>query len=254
MYVACSTLCFGTVSLSQALRCIHELHFNKVDLALHEHGTHLKPSYVASHLGQVVSFLRAYTHLNFGALHVQIDTDDPNEYTRILRSVCRLGRALLVPLVTVPAAPLGSDLHAEIDRLSELVRVARSEGLLLTVETHRDQLTADALGAVELCQRVAGLGLTLDPSHYAVNGTHVRNWDSIYPFVRHVRLRDSGTKPEEWQVPVGQGSLDFGRIVTQLSRCRYDRLLSVDIRDIPTPSYPVAPEVRKLKYLMESLV
>jgi len=254
MFVACSTLCFSKQTLGQALRTIHELQFTKVDLALHEQGTHLKPSVVVANLAQVASSLRAYSHLSFGAFHVHIEADRFSEYTRQLRSICRLGRALLVPLVTIPAAPLGSDLLAEVDRLSELVRVARSEGLLLTVETHRDQLTADPLGAAELCRRVQGLGLTLDPSHYMVNGTHIRNWDSIYPFVRHVRLRDSGNKPEQWQVPVGQGSLDFGRIITQLSRCRYDRLLSVDIRDDPTPNYPIVPEVRKLKYLMESLV
>ena len=46
----------------------------------------------------------------------------------------------------------------------------------------------------------------------------------------------------------------FGRIVSQLARCRYERALSVDIRDIPDAAFPMAPEVRKLKYLLESLV
>ena len=36
MYVACSSLCFGRYPLAQALHTITELHFQKVDLALHE--------------------------------------------------------------------------------------------------------------------------------------------------------------------------------------------------------------------------
>ena len=43
-------------------------------------------------------------------------------------------------------------------------------------------------------------------------------------------------------------------IITHLDRCRYDRALTVDVRDVPDNPFPVEPEVRKLKYLLESLV
>ena len=81
-----------------------------------------------------------------------------------------------------------------------------------------------------------------------------KDYDSLFPYVRHVRLRDSGAKPESFQTRVGQGDLEYGRIITQLDRCDYDRALSVDVRDFPNQDYPVEPEVRKLKYLLESLV
>jgi hypothetical protein len=48
--------------------------------------------------------------------------------------------------------------------------------------------------------------------------------------------------------------MEYGRIVAQLARCNYNRLLSVDIRDAPETPFPMQPEVRKLKYLLESLV
>ena len=48
--------------------------------------------------------------------------------------------------------------------------------------------------------------------------------------------------------------IEYGRIVTQLSRFHYERLLSVDIRDIPDAPFAMEPEVRKLKFLLESLV
>jgi len=39
-----------------------------------------------------------------------------------------------------------------------------------------------------------------------------------------------------------------------LEKCRYDRALTVDVRDVADSAFPVEPEVRKLKYLLESLV
>jgi hypothetical protein len=54
-------------------------------------------------------------------------------------------------------------------------------------------------------------------------------------------------------VRVGQGQVDYGRIVNLLERQHYDRLLTVDIRDIPDAPFAMEPEVRKLKYLLESL-
>ena len=47
MNVACSTLCFARYPLERALRMIGELEFSKLDVAIHEDGTHLRPSEVA---------------------------------------------------------------------------------------------------------------------------------------------------------------------------------------------------------------
>ena len=111
----------------------------------------------------------------------------------------------------------------------------------------------DPLGALELCRRIPGLGLTLDPSHYLVGPHGERNYDALFPYVRHVRLRDTGKKPEDFQVRVGQGELEYGRIISHLAKHRYDRGLTVDVRSVPDRPFPVEPEMRKLKYLLESL-
>src|SRR5262249_54228557 len=136
----------------------------------------------------------------------------------------------------------------------ELQRLVAGEGLILTVETNAETLTADPAGAVELCQRVRGLGLTLDPSHYVL-GPHAKSgYDPLFPFVRHVRLRDTSAKLNAFQVRVGQGEVEYGRVLAQLARFRYKRALTVDIRDQPLPEFPVEPELRKLKFLLESLI
>ena len=55
-------------------------------------------------------------------------------------------------------------------------------------------------------------------------------------------------------VRIGQGEIEYGRIISLLERYRYDRVLTVDIRDIPDADFAMEPEVRKLKYLLESQV
>jgi sugar phosphate isomerase/epimerase len=98
------------------------------------------------------------------------------------------------------------------------------------------------------------LGLTLDPSHYIAGPHQGQNYDRVFPYVRHVHLRDTGRAPEKFQVRVGQGEVEYGRIIAQLARHQYERLLTVEIVDIPDAPFAIDHEVRKLKYLLESLV
>ncbi len=252
MYVACSTLSFSKLSLEDALRTVREMRFTKADLAIHDAGPHLTPAEVAGDVARVAQRLKA-SNLPLAAIHLHTALSDPAEARARFRAVCRLARVSTVPLVTVLAANSGSDFAAEVARLAEWVKIAEMEGVILSVETNATTLTADPLGAVELCHRVPGLALTLDPSHYHV-GPHPANYDCLYPHVRHVRLRDTGNTPEQFQVRIGQGELEHGKIISQLDRFRYDRALTVDIRDVPDNPFPVEPEIRKLKYLLESLV
>lgn len=251
MYVACSTLCFGTHPLESALRSIRDLHFTKIDLTISEAGPHWKPSeLLAGDVPKLVQKLKA-SNVSVAAIHAAFGEPDGDKTRAELRAVCRFARLLTVPLISVPA---GTDVEADAVRLKEWLKIATAEGVILTIETHRDTLTANPAAAVELCRKVPGLGITLDPSHYLGGPAGPVDYDPLFPFVKHVRLRDTGAKPDAFQVRVGQGEVEYGRIVAQLDRFKYDRALTVDVRDRPASEFPVEPEVRKLKYLLESLV
>jgi len=253
VYVACSTLCFGRLPLDEALRTIRDMRFAKVDLALRAEGPHLRPEEVLADVSRMAQRLKS-ANVQFAAFDLAFDTYDGVEVRNQLRAVCRLARLLAVPVLSVPAAAVGADPNVEVARLTDWQKVAEGDGLILTVSTHTDTMTGDANCAAELCHRVPGLGLTLDPSYYLCGPHAPVNFDHLYPFVRHTRLRDSGTKPEEFQVRVGQGQIDYARVIGCLQLQGYDRTLSVDVRDIPDSTFPVDPEVRKLKYLLESLI
>jgi sugar phosphate isomerase/epimerase len=254
VYVACSTLCFARQPLEQALRIIKELAFGKLDVAIHEQGPHLRPSEVAADVTAAAQQIRTGPSLTPAAFDLDIEADTDAEFQRQLRAVCRLARLSTVSVVTLPAATASVGLQAEVRRLTTLAHLAQSEGIVLTVATRIGTLTEKPEVAAELCQRVPGLGLTLDPSHYLCGPHQGKNFDVVYPHVRHVHLRDTGRAAGQFQVRVGQGEVEYGRIIAQLSRHHYDRLLTVAIHDIPDAPFAMEPEVRKLKYLLESLV
>jgi len=127
-------------------------------------------------------------------------------------------------------------------------------GVVLTVTNHSESLTARPAEAVALCRALPNLGLTLDPSHF-INGPHQSaSFDEVYPYVRNVRLRDSGRKPGEFQVKIGQGEIEYNRVIGQLQRSGYNRGLVLCIEDREENAFDTEAEVRKLKLVLESLL
>jgi sugar phosphate isomerase/epimerase len=254
VFVACSTLCFARHPLERTLRIIGELEFSKLDVAIHEQGPHLRPSEVVADVSLAAQRIRIGPSLTPAAFSVEIEAPSPADYHDQLRAVCRLARLSTVSIITMPAGPSGRGLDAEVRRLLPLVRLAEEEGIVLTVPTKAGTVTEDPDTAVELCQRVPGLGLTLDPSHYIAGPHQGGSFEQVFPYVRHVHLRDTGRGPDQLQVRVGQGEVEYGRIISFLARHGYDRLLTVAIHDFPDAPYAMDAEVRKLKFLLESLI
>jgi len=249
--VACSTLCFSHMPLDEALRRMRDLHFAKADLAIHAAGPHLTPAEVAADVSKIAVRLKA-ANMPIAAFHLDFG-DAPDDVAREqFQAIARLARLMAVPVLTIGAAPRGTEPTAEYARLADLVGLATREGLILTLETRTGTMTEEPVAALELCRAVPGLGLALDPSHW-LSAAAAKDDEAPFRYVKHVRLRDSSRKPNEFQVRVGQGEVEFGKIHGQLERSKYDRTLTVDVRDVPNSPFPVEPEVRKLKFLLESM-
>jgi len=101
-----------------------------------------------------------------------------------------------------------------------------------------------------LCDNVKGLGLTLDPSHY-IFGPHAGgSYGQILKYVHHVHLRD--TSKDQLQVRVGQGEIEYGKLLSRLQKEGFDRSLSVVMTEMPDIDH--SAELRKMRLLLESLV
>ncbi|GIW86032.1 MAG: hypothetical protein KatS3mg108_0356 [Isosphaeraceae bacterium] len=254
MFVACSTLCFARKPLDEALRQMLELEFQKVELAIHPDGPHLRLAEVTENPDAAIARIRQGPGLAIAALDVRLPPEEAQASSRSFAAIRRLAKGLMVSVITMPASPLGTPLADEQRRLRALVEEAGTDGLVIALETHSQTLTAHPATAVALCQAVPGLALTLDPSHY-INGPHQNApFDEVLPYVQNVHFRDTGRKPGEFQVRVGQGLVEYGRIINQLERFGYARALTVSILDQPDNPFDVELEVRKLKLLLESLI
>lgn len=256
MFVSCSTRCFSRRPLESVLRQFADMEFQKYDLALIESGSQLKPSDAADNLDATTLRLRSGPGLTPATLELDLgpEADDPKAWRKRFEAMCRLAKQLTVAVLTLPAAPLGTPFDAEVRRLADLSEFAGREGLVLTVPTDSSSLTADPNQAIALCKAVPGLGLTLDPSHYVNTPHKVGSYDAVYPYVKHVRFRDTGKQPGAFQVRIGQGELEYTRIVSLLARQGYDRALSIAILDELDSPFDVDAEIRKLKLLLESLL
>jgi sugar phosphate isomerase/epimerase len=225
------------------------LEYTSIELDIHENGGHLKPSQVLSDTEQALRLCRDTHRLDIVAYSV--DVDAPGElYYEQFSAICRLARATKVVTLTVPSGVLGTPFNEEVERLRKLVAIAESQGVRVGILSQIGRLSEDPDTVTVLCDNVKGLGLTLDPSHYICGPYSGRGMDKLMRYVFHVHLRDS--KKDQLQVRIGQGEIEYGRLIGQLRKVNYDRALSVHIRPMPDVDHMV--ELRKMRLLLESLL
>ena len=249
MIVAASSESLNHLSTPDMIEKLVDLQFTSFELAVHETGGHLKPTEVLADFGHAVDICRATKRLALVALNIDIEAEGP-EFFEQFTACCKLAKAVKVVPLVVRASELGTPFNAEVERLREMVGIAAVEGVLVAVKTESGRVTQDAGTCKVMCDHVKGLGLTLDPSHFIYGTEKPGSFEEILPFVYHVHLRD--TTPDELQVRVGQGQIEYGRLVSQLTQQKYDRALCVNIQPIEGIDHD--GELRKLRLLLESLL
>lgn len=249
MLVAASTECFGHLPLQEAISRLVDLEFTNIEIAIHEDGCQLRPSEVEAHFDKAVSLCRDTHRLNVVAYSVRILATG-EDYYRYFRAICRLAKATKVVTLVIPSGELGTPFNEEVERLRRLSDLARLEGARVGMKTTMGCLTEDPDTAVVLCDNVKGLGITLDPSHFVCGRHRGRKLDKLMKYIYHVHLRDSS--PDALQVRIGQGEIEYGRLVGQLRKVGYDRALSVHVTEMPDVEH--VGELRKMRLLLESLL
>lgn len=247
MFVAATTRCFADKSFDEACYQISELEFDKFEIWLDDRTDHLKPTEVAADPERFYARLREKTRLTPVGLYIEHDLPLP-----VLTGLSKLAKMMRVTQITLPASPLGTPFNTEIDRLRSFVAVTSQDGIRLSIKTETGTLTEDPHTAVELCQSVRGLGLTLDASYYICGPNRGKSYDQVFPYTYHTHLRD--TTPDQLQVPVGLGEIDYSRVIGMLRRHDYQRALSVDILPENMDLAARQLEMRKLRMLLDTLL
>ena len=249
MFVSATTECFLDLSLPAALDRLADLEYTSVELALFEDADHLKPSEVAADVERAAGLCRNARRLDVVAFDVRIAAEKAAHYEQFT-ALCKLARTVKVVTLTVPSAELGTPFNEEVEHLRRLVDIATLHGVRVGMKSQIGRLSEDVDTVMVLCDNVKGLGLSLDPSCYIFGPTQGRSIDKLMKYVYHVHLRDTNKKA--FQVRVGQGEIEYGRLISQLQKLKYNRSLSVNIREMPEVDH--VGELRKLRLLLESLL
>ncbi len=247
MFVAASTDCFPDVPIPDVISLLQDLEFSTVEIALHEDECQMPPSRLEAEFDRAIELCRDTHRLDICSYSVRIAATGEEYYSQF-KTICRFAKATKVVILTVPSAELGTPFNEEIERLQKLVSIAETEGARVALKTQVGCLSEDPDTVKNLCDNVPGLGLTLDPSHFWVGPHRHKNLDKLMKYVLHVHLRDS--RKDQLQVRVGQGEIEYAKVITQLERVNYDRALSIQMT--PMETMDMRQELRKLRLLLES--
>ncbi len=248
MLVAAHTDCFCDLPLNEVVARLAHLEFSCIELAIKEQGQ-FKPSDVVANFERAADICRNTRRLDILGFDTEIEAKDDEYYVQF-DAICKLARAVKVVQITVPSGELGTPFNEEVEKLRKLVALAEMQGARVSIKSQVGRLSEDPDTVAVLCDNVKGLGLTLDPSHYICGPHSGRSIDKVMKYVYGVRLRD--TSPDQFQVRVGQGEVDYGRLVGQLRQFDYDRALTVHIVEQDDVEHEA--EMRKIRLLLESLL
>ncbi len=248
MFVAASTECWPEMELQESIEALSDLEFTAVEIAIHESGK-VKPSELLSDLDRAVQLLRHTHRLDIAAYSIELASSGDQHYVDF-KDICRIAKATKVVNITVPSAEKGTPFNEEVEHLRKLIGIAETEGVRVSVRSQLGCMSEDPDTLEVFCNNCEGLGITFDPCVLFGWGGVVFWLVFFLKFVHNVHLRDS--RPDAFQVSVGQGEVDYGKIVTQLEREKYDRAMTVHMT--PTDDLDHRVELRKLRRLLETLM
>jgi sugar phosphate isomerase/epimerase len=250
VFVAATTQCFPDRPLDSAIEKLADLEFSHIEIGIHEDSNHIKPSDVVNDLSGCYDLINSTRRLTVTGLSLEI-AGEGEEYFNTFTKCCELAKLSKIVTLTVPSGEHGTPFNEEVERYKDLVKIAEKHGVRVAMRSKVGNISADPDTVSVICGHVNGLGLSMDPSHYHFGQPpETTHYEKLMGYVHNVYLRDS--TPDNLQVRVGQGIIEYGKLINLLRKAGYDRALCVDIQ--PDPELDHDGELRKLRLLLESLV
>lgn len=103
---------------------------------------------------------------------------------------------------------------------------ASARGVRLSIEPHLGSVAHTPARALALLERVPGLELTLDYSHFVYQGIAESEIEALAPFARHCHVR--GARQGRMQAPLRESRIDFERMVDVLADADYDGFVGLE--------------------------
>jgi sugar phosphate isomerase/epimerase len=257
--LGCSSISFRHQPLSEALRSMHELGFQEIDLGA-------LPG-VCDHVPYVLDGAavdRVAAEVQASGLRVRSVNGDVGDLNAVLGEAQRAERAdhldMLVRLTAAVGAealvlPCGALDHEPVRSFEEDIRTVAEElahasqraaaaGVELWCETlHFFRLCWNLEHAQRLTQELegTGVGVVMDFSHIVASGGHpVRFVETFAERIAHVHLRDAAAG--NINLSIGNGEADFAAGLRALERVGYPGHFSLELetRDVTHDQRPAA--------------
>jgi sugar phosphate isomerase/epimerase len=255
-------------TLREGLELAKSFGFSRVDIAVGGGNAHYDILEVAQNPARFADEVRRESEalqlqinecfaLNFGAPINTPSAMQRNQTRELFRGLCDFAARAKFQSVMLIAGPEHDGLSPEYSRLqaptalNELVQIAGEKDLLLNLEADCDSCVSTPEAARELCERVPNLGLTLDHSHFICQGIEPARIEVLYPFARHVHVRQSA--PSQIVAPVNKGIVDFPDVLQKLSACGYDGLFCIEYLAL-TPDENASREAETQTFAMKELL
>ncbi|GIX07017.1 MAG: hypothetical protein KatS3mg115_1420 [Candidatus Poribacteria bacterium] len=255
MRIACSSLAFSQRPFEDACHRIARLGFRYVDVAVMQGWAHFDASDLVERFDEELE--RAQKALERAgltpvALNASAGTSEVGPESERFAAICRFARALRAPVIcyVAPLAVVG--MERAVRRYERLRDIAQEHGVLLAVEAHARTMLEIPELAVEFCERLESVYLTLDPSHMYAGENQGAPYEILFPYVRHTHWRDAGTDWSQAQVNVGEGVVDFEYALRGLRAAGYEGAYSVEYIDT-FPNGGVQ-NIQAMKTLLEELL
>lgn len=249
MIVAASTGCFPEIPIPEVIEVLSDLEFTAVEIVMDDAGKQMPPARIADDFDECLRLVRDTHRLDICSYNVRILAEGEEHYRRF-EKICDLAKATKVVTLTIPSGEHGTPFNQEVEHLQRMVQIAEDRGAHVAIKTQMGCLSEDPDTVKNLCDYVPGVGVTLDPSHILCSNNRNKNYEKLLKYVYHTHLRDS--KKDKLQVRVGQGEIEYGRLITQLQTVGYDRTLCVEMT--PSDEMDMRQELRKLRLLLDSLL
>lgn len=99
-------------------------------------------------------------------------------------------------------------------------------GIVLAVEPHVGSIIETPETARQLVDRVPGLTLTLDYSHFAVQGIPYEEIEPLFGLASHFHLR--GARQGRLQASFKENTIDFAQIIAGVQKTSYDGYIALE--------------------------
>ena len=245
--LACADFTFPLLAHDKVIKLIAMLGFDGVDIGLFEERSHLWPSREFADIGRSAGDLKqklGAAGLRPADIFLQMDPDftpfainhpeaDRREKARdwFLRTLeyadaCGCRHVTTLPGVRFDEQTAEDSLARCVDELQWRVDRAAGATIVFGVEAHVGSIVPTPAEALALVERVPGLTLTLDYTHFTRSGLPDSEIEPLLKHASHFHVR--GARHGRLQAPFRENTIDYTRVTEMMRKNVYTGWIGIE--------------------------